>query len=94
MDMRASGSVLLLPLLPGACGIQRYQSTFSDAAVEVRQFNSLFLAFLIVCGVLYLLVIGFSGSQSWSCGFPAARSTGSQRSACLDRDRHARPQRR
>ena len=44
-----------LPL--GAC--QSYQSTFSDAAVEVRQFNTLFVIFLSVCAVMYVLVIAF-----------------------------------
>ena len=48
-----------LPLLLGACSIQSYQSIFSTAAVEVRQFNLLFLIFLAVCAVMYALVIGF-----------------------------------
>jgi cytochrome c oxidase subunit 2 len=42
-----------LPL--GAC--QSYQSTFSDAAVEVRQFNTLFVIFLAVCAIMYVAVI-------------------------------------
>jgi len=49
--------MLALPLC--ACSIQHYQSTFSDAAVEVRQFNTLFAIFLIVCAVMYSLVIAF-----------------------------------
>jgi cytochrome c oxidase subunit 2 len=59
MSARGGVSVLTLPLLLGACQIQHYQSTFGDAAAEVRQFNSLFAIFLIVCAVMYLLVIGF-----------------------------------
>jgi len=43
------------PLLLSAC--QSYQSTFSDAAVEVRQFNTLFVIFLVVCAVMYVAVI-------------------------------------
>jgi len=58
MTARGGALVLMLPLL-GACSYQRFQSTFSDAAVEVRQFNSLFLIFLVVCAIMYLLVIGF-----------------------------------
>ena len=42
-----------LPL--GTC--QSYQSTFSDAAVEVRQFNSLLVIFLAVCAIMYVAVI-------------------------------------
>jgi cytochrome c oxidase subunit 2 len=57
--MSGRGSVPVLTLLLGACNYQHYQSTFSDAAVEVRQFNSLLFIFLIVCGIMYLLVIGF-----------------------------------
>jgi cytochrome c oxidase subunit 2 len=59
MSTRGRVSILTLPLLLGACQIQHYQSTFGDAAVEVRQFNSLFVIFLVVCGIMYLLVIGF-----------------------------------
>jgi cytochrome c oxidase subunit 2 len=50
----------LLPLLLGACDYQTYQSIFSgDAAAEVRQFNILFVIFLVVCVVMYLVVIAF-----------------------------------
>ena len=56
--MRVGVPILALSLLCG-CNYQTYQSTFSDASVEVRQFNNLFLIFLLVCGVMYLLVIGF-----------------------------------
>jgi cytochrome c oxidase subunit 2 len=52
---RAAAAILLLLL--GAC--QSYQSTFSDAAVEVRQFNILFVIFLVVCAAMYVLVIAF-----------------------------------
>jgi len=57
--MRARAAILVLPLLAGACGVQRYQSVFSGAAVEVRQFNILFVIFLVICAIMYLLVIGF-----------------------------------
>ena len=55
--MRGARSICAaLSVLPlSAC--QHYQSTFSDAATEVRQFNTLFIAFLVVCAVMYLLVI-------------------------------------
>jgi cytochrome c oxidase subunit 2 len=52
-------TVLWLPLLLGACSIQHYQSTFGNAAVEVRQFNILFVIFLVVCAIMYVLVIAF-----------------------------------
>jgi cytochrome c oxidase subunit 2 len=44
-------------MLLGGC--QSYQSTFSDAATEARQFNTLFLIFLAVCTIMYLAVIAF-----------------------------------
>ena len=59
MMQTASKAAAILPLLLGGCAIQTYQSTFSDAAVEVRQFNNLFLIFLIVCGAMYVFVIAF-----------------------------------
>src|SRR4051812_39943013 len=59
MIMRRGASLLSLPLLLGACQYQRYQSTFSDAATEVQQFNSVFVIFLAVCAVMYVLVTGF-----------------------------------
>ena len=37
---RAGAALLLLPL--GACQYQRYQSVFGEAAVDDRQFLSLF----------------------------------------------------
>jgi cytochrome c oxidase subunit II len=51
--------VPLLPLLIGGCAYQHYQSTFGNAAVEARQFNTLFVIFLVVCAVMYVAVIGF-----------------------------------
>jgi cytochrome c oxidase subunit II len=51
--------VPLLPLLLGGCAYQHYQSTFGNAAVEARQFNTLFVIFLVVCAVMYVAVIGF-----------------------------------
>src|SRR5690242_348990 len=58
MMVRRSG-VALSPLLLCGCSVQHFQSTFSDAAVEVRQFNTLFAIFLAVCAVMYVLVIAF-----------------------------------
>lgn len=55
---RAAVTILLLLQL-GACSYQSYQSTFSDAGSDVRQFNLLFVIFLIVCGVMYAAVIVF-----------------------------------
>ena len=43
----------------GACSYQHYQSTFGNAATEARQFNMLFVIFLVVCAIMYLLVILF-----------------------------------
>ena len=49
-----------LALLLGGCGqYQHYQSTFGNAGVEGRDFNQLFVIFLVVCGVMYLAVIVF-----------------------------------
>jgi len=50
---------IIIPLLLGACSYQHYQSDFGNAAVEDSQFLTLFTIFLVVCGVMYLLVIGF-----------------------------------
>ena len=47
--VRRRAPVAAFPLLAGACSYQHYQSTFSSAATEVRQFNTLFLVFLFVC---------------------------------------------
>jgi len=59
MTMRLRAAILSFPLLLTACDYQTYQSTFSDAAAEVHDFNILFVIFLVVCAVMYLLVIGF-----------------------------------
>lgn len=54
---RASVSAIGLAL--SGCAYQNYQSTFGNAATQVRQFNTLFTIFLVVCAIMYLLVIGF-----------------------------------
>jgi len=59
MSRRARAAAVALPLFTGACSIQHYQSIFSDAAVEVRQFNILFVIFLVICAIMYLAVIAF-----------------------------------
>jgi len=59
MRKRARTATLLLPLLLSACDYQSYQSTFSDAAAEARNFNILFTVFLLVCAFMYVLVIAF-----------------------------------
>jgi len=59
MKPRVPAIATLLPLLLGACQYQHYQSDFGRAGVEDNQFLTLFTIFLIVCGVMYLLVIGF-----------------------------------
>jgi cytochrome c oxidase subunit 2 len=57
--MTRRSAVAALSLLLGACDYQTYQSTFGNAATEGRQFNTLFVVFLVVCGVMYALVILF-----------------------------------
>jgi cytochrome c oxidase subunit II len=52
-------AVLLPALLLCGCNYQTYQSTFGNAAVEARQFNILFVIFLVVCAFMYVLVILF-----------------------------------
>jgi cytochrome c oxidase subunit 2 len=59
MKWRAPAITALIPLLLGACQYQHYQSDFGRGGVEDNQFLTLFTIFLIVCGVMYLLVIGF-----------------------------------
>ena len=60
MSVRGRASFLLgALLLLGGCSYQHYQSTFSGAAAEVRQFNILFVIFLIVCAIMYAIVIAF-----------------------------------
>ena len=58
MSRRTRAAAVAL-LFTGACSIQHYQSIFSDAAVEVRQFNILFVIFLVICAIMYLAVIAF-----------------------------------
>jgi cytochrome c oxidase subunit 2 len=59
MRLRWSAKAAVLPLLLGACQYQRYQSDFGGAAVEDRQFLTLFWTFIAVCAFMYVLVIGF-----------------------------------
>jgi cytochrome c oxidase subunit 2 len=49
----------MFPLLIGACQYQHYQSDFGAAAVEDRQFLTLFWIFIGICGFMYALVIIF-----------------------------------
>jgi cytochrome c oxidase subunit 2 len=53
----AIAALLVLPL--GSCSYQHYQSDFGNGAVQDSQFLTLFTIFLVVCGIMYLLVIGF-----------------------------------
>jgi cytochrome c oxidase subunit 2 len=48
-----------LPLLLCACQYQTYQSAYSTAGAENRQFHVLFIIFLAICAAMYLLVIAF-----------------------------------
>ena len=57
--MRGRAAVLLLPFAVSACSYQHYQSTFGNAATQARQFNVLFVIFLVVCAVMYVAVIAF-----------------------------------
>jgi cytochrome c oxidase subunit 2 len=59
MNLRALAKAAVLPLLLGACQYQHYQSDFGGAAVEDRQFLTLFWIFIGVCGFMYALVIVF-----------------------------------
>ena len=59
MKPRAAIPAALAPLLLGGCSYQHYQSIFGAAAVEDRQFLSLFWFFLGVCVLMYVLVIAF-----------------------------------
>lgn len=58
MTAQARGAVMILPLL-GGCEYQHYQSVFGNAATEARQFNTLFVIFLVVCAIMYVAVIAF-----------------------------------
>jgi cytochrome c oxidase subunit 2 len=59
MIVRSRASPLVLPLLLGGCEYQHYQSTFGNAATQTRQFNTLFVIFLVVCAIMYVAVIAF-----------------------------------
>ena len=59
MKLRAVARAAVLPLLLGACQYQHYQSDFGGAAVEDRQFLTLFWIFIAVCAVMYALVMIF-----------------------------------
>jgi cytochrome c oxidase subunit II len=59
MRPRANAIAGLSPLLLGACSYQHYQSDFGNGAVQDSQFLTLFTIFMVVCGIMYLLVIGF-----------------------------------
>jgi cytochrome c oxidase subunit II len=59
MNVPARAAVLIVPLAAGACSYQHYQSTFGNAAAEARQFNTLFIVFLVVCAIMYVAVIAF-----------------------------------
>lgn len=59
MTASARAMAMLLPLFLGACAVQHYQSDFGAAAIEDRQFLSLFTIFLVVCAIMYLFVIAF-----------------------------------
>jgi cytochrome c oxidase subunit 2 len=59
MVLRLYARTALIPLLLGACSYQQYQSDFGAAAVEDRQFLTLFWIFIGVCLFMYVLVIAF-----------------------------------
>jgi cytochrome c oxidase subunit 2 len=59
MTMRRLTALLSAPLLTTGCDYQQFQSTFGNAGDGTRHFNSLFVVFLIVCGVMYIAVIAF-----------------------------------
>src|SRR5205085_9082251 len=59
MTMRGRAALSILTLLTGACDYQHYQSIFGNAGAEVRNFNTLFIIFLVICAIMYLLVIAF-----------------------------------
>jgi len=59
MTQRSLARAAVLPLLLGACSYQQYQSDFGAAAVEGRQFLTLFWIFIAVCAFMYVLVMGF-----------------------------------
>ena len=59
MSGRTRALAAAIPLIVGGCSVQHYQSMLGGAAAESRQFLTLFAIFLGVCGIMYLLVIGF-----------------------------------
>ena len=59
MRIRPIVGAAFIPLLLGACQYQEYQSDFGAAALEDRQFLTLFWIFIAVCAVMYLAVIAF-----------------------------------
>jgi cytochrome c oxidase subunit 2 len=60
MTWRRGNAGAVAALLLGGCGqYQHFQSTFGNAGVDTRNFNTLFIIFLIVCGVMYAAVIAF-----------------------------------
>lgn len=59
MTARTRAAAAALFSLLGSCAVQHYQSDFGNAAIEDGEFLTLFTIFLIVCGVMYLLLIGF-----------------------------------
>jgi cytochrome c oxidase subunit 2 len=56
---RGIGAAGLALLLGGCLHYQHYQSTFGNAALEGRDFNQLFVIFLVVCSIMYAAVIAF-----------------------------------
>jgi cytochrome c oxidase subunit II len=59
MIVRGRAALLILPLLTGACDYQHYQSIFGNAGAGAQHFNTLFIIFLVICGIMYVLVIAF-----------------------------------
>lgn len=59
MKAHRNAPLFLVPMMLCACQYQRYQSDFGGAAVEDRQFLTLFWIFLGVCAFVYVLVVGF-----------------------------------
>ena len=70
MSRRTIAAALAVPLLLGACSIQHYQSTFGNAGTGTRNFNTLFVIFLVVCAImlvatLLLAASGAGGVLAW-----------------------------
>jgi cytochrome c oxidase subunit 2 len=59
MTARTRTAAAVIPLMLGGCAVQHYQSDFGNGAIEDGQFLTLFKIFLVVCGVTYVLVMGF-----------------------------------